>query len=165
MIGLYGMSYYSTAESLPEVGSAASAQGEDNEQVQGLMRKTSSEDQFENDNESTARSEPFEITQQPIGRRRSILICGKTIPRRQLGLLSALMCGLWGGSCLVPMHYSTGDTNGLGYVISFSIGALGKQKYCLINVWAFMSLTLYLMMRKWSLSSFGFYVLDTSYIS
>ena len=124
MAGLYGMSYFSTAETLAEVGNSPSSNDEEREEEQDLMRKRTNSDAFDND--SAAPSEPLEITQQqqPIGGRRSILICGKTYSRRNLGLLSALMCGLWGGSCLVPMHYAAGNTNGLGYVISFSIGAL-----------------------------------------
>lgn len=125
MAGLYGMSYFSTAETLAEVGNSPSSNDGEREEEQDLMRKRTSSDAFDND--SAAPSEPLEITQQqqqPIGGRRSILICGKTYSRRNLGLLSALMCGLWGGSCLVPMHYAGGNTNGLGYVISFSIGAL-----------------------------------------
>mmetsp|Transcript_26443 Transcript_26443/g.48662 ORF Transcript_26443/g.48662 Transcript_26443/m.48662 type:complete len:377 (-) Transcript_26443:89-1219(-) len=120
MAGLYGMSYFSTAESLPaEIGNK-SEHGEEQEEEEDLMRKTS--DSFEND--SSPLSQPLEITQESHRRERSILICGKTYSRRKLGLLSALLCGTWGGSCLVPMHYSPGDTNGLGYVISFSVGAM-----------------------------------------
>jgi len=121
MTGLYGMSYYSTAESLPASRSVSSIEEENNEEEQDLMRKKS--DAFDNDSLRSL-SEPLEITQPTPRRGRSILICGKTYSRHTLGLVSALICGTWGGSCLVPMHYSTGDTNGLGYVISFSIGAL-----------------------------------------
>ncbi|KAL7543860.1 hypothetical protein ACHAXR_013229 [Thalassiosira sp. AJA248-18] len=115
MSGLYGMSYFSTAEALTAESNTTSNPPSDNEEEQDLMRRNS--DTFDND--SSAPSQPLEITQQPMGKSRSILICGKTFRRRNLGLCSALMCGLWGGSCLVPMHYSTGDTNGLGYVISY----------------------------------------------
>eukprot|EP00978_Attheya_sp_CCMP212_P012253 scaffold30465_cov51-Attheya_sp.AAC.5 len=53
-----------------------------------------------------------------------ISFCGLTLTRRQLGLLcAALGDGVWGGSILVPMHFSRDDTKGLGFVISFSIGA------------------------------------------
>ena len=112
------MSYFSTAETVSTESDTASNNEEEKEEEQDLMRKLS--DGFENDSQP---SQPLEITG-PRGRGRSILICGKTYSRRNLGLCSALMCGTWGGSCLVPMHYSPGDTNGLGYVISFSIGAL-----------------------------------------
>ena len=122
MAGLYGMSYFSTAETLDTASTHSSGDEQKEEETLVPLRKNS--DSFDNDAPSV--TEPLEITQQqqPIGNRRSILIFGKTYSRRNLGLLSALMCGLWGGSCLVPMHYSTGDTNGLGYVISFSVGAL-----------------------------------------
>mmetsp|Transcript_8026 Transcript_8026/g.14469 ORF Transcript_8026/g.14469 Transcript_8026/m.14469 type:complete len:408 (-) Transcript_8026:896-2119(-) len=54
----------------------------------------------------------------------NISFCGLTLTRRQLGLLcAALGDGVWGGSILVPMHFSRDDTKGLGFVISFSIGA------------------------------------------
>jgi hypothetical protein len=34
----------------------------------------------------------------------------------------------------VPMHYATGNTSGLGYVISFSTGALGEQAMILSSI-------------------------------
>ena len=116
MTGLFGMSYFSSTESLSN-GSASSHSEE--EHVQDLLR-------FQND--ETADLGPLEITQ-PVSssRRHKILIHGRSYSRRNLGRLSALMCGVWGGSILVPMHYSTGNTSGLGYVISFSTGALGEQ--------------------------------------
>lgn len=123
MAGLYGMSYFSTAESLADESDIPSNNGEEQEEEgEGLMRKRA--DSFEND--ASIRSHPLEIASPtlPIGNGRSMLICGNTYSRRNLGLCSALICGLWGGSCLVPMHYSPGDTNGLGYVISFSTGAM-----------------------------------------
>ena len=128
MAGLYGMSYFSTAESLAaESPASSSSHGEEeNEEEESLMRKDSDPELFDNESMArSARSEPLEITQQPPRRTKTIVVCGRTYSRRNLGLFSALMCGTWGGSCLVPMHYSTGDTNGLGYVISFSVGALG----------------------------------------
>ena len=91
------------------------------------MDEQSRSDSFESD--VTPPSQPLEIAHKRIGQGRSVLICGKTYSRRNLGLFSALMCGLWGGSCLVPMHYAKGDTSGLGYVISFSTGALGEHAY------------------------------------
>ena len=41
---------------------------------------------------------------------------------RTKGLLAATFNGLWGGSVMVPMHYSTG-TGGFRYVMSFALGA------------------------------------------
>jgi len=124
MLGLYGMSYYSTAESLAvSEGGASAANGEDEEEEQqDLIHRKNSDPDIALSSHSTG--EPLEITQPPLSKASSIVICGKPYSRRNLGLLSALMCGTWGGSCLVPMHYSPKETNGLGYVISFSIGAL-----------------------------------------
>jgi len=48
---------------------------------------------------------------------------GCNCSRRRLGLACAAFNGLWGGSIMVPMHYSSGNTTGLGYAVSFAIGA------------------------------------------
>eukprot|EP00591_Stephanopyxis_turris_P005682 CAMPEP_0195509698 /NCGR_PEP_ID=MMETSP0794_2-20130614/2560_1 /TAXON_ID=515487 /ORGANISM="Stephanopyxis turris, Strain CCMP 815" /LENGTH=387 /DNA_ID=CAMNT_0040636979 /DNA_START=64 /DNA_END=1224 /DNA_ORIENTATION=+ len=48
---------------------------------------------------------------------------GKRLTRRQMGLGCAVFSGVWGGSIMVPMHFSSSNTGGLGYVISFGIGA------------------------------------------
>ncbi len=120
MTGLFGMSYFSSTESL-STGSA-SIHCEEKEDQQ-LMNKDFS---FQND--ATPDLGPLEITQQISSpRNKTILIHERKYSRRNLGRLSALMCGVWGGSILVPMHYATGNTSGLGYVISFSTGALGEQ--------------------------------------
>jgi len=133
MAGLYGMSYYSTAQqAVNEEITNASDHGnnvmdDDDEDEEGLVNERG--DEFDNDLHSL--TQPLEITSQkqpPMRGKKTIVVCGRTYSRRNLGLLSALMCGTWGGSCLVPMHYSKGDTNGLGYVISFSTGAMGKKR-------------------------------------
>ena len=49
--------------------------------------------------------------------------------RRYKGLLAAVFNGFWGGSIMVPMHYAPKSTQGLGYVISFAVGA------SLITMW------------------------------
>lgn len=117
MTGLFGMSYFSSTESLSS--GSASSHCEEKEDQQ-LMNKDFS---FQND--ATPDLGPLEITQQISSpRNKTILIHGRKYSRRNLGRLSALMCGVWGGSILVPMHYATGNTSGLGYVISFSTGAL-----------------------------------------
>jgi hypothetical protein len=43
--------------------------------------------------------------------------------RRARGLLAAVVNGAWGGSIMVPMHYAPADAQGLGYVVSFALGA------------------------------------------
>lgn len=106
------MSYYATSESTTSSHSEVKQ-----EEQQNLMRIISEFPQHNSAATSLELDFPFE---------RSIALCGASYSRRSLGLFSALMCGFWGGSCLVPMHYAKGDTGGLGYVISFSIGAMGE---------------------------------------
>jgi hypothetical protein len=110
MTGMCGMSYYATSES----NGASSNHAEELEEEQNLMRIKSDSALL-----SLELDSPIE---------RPINICGTPYSRRTLGLFSALGCGVWGGSCLVPMHYAKGNTGGLGYVISFSIGALGERR-------------------------------------
>jgi hypothetical protein len=127
MTGLFGMSYFSSTESL-SIGSASSHCEEMEDEH--LANKDLS---FQND--ATPDLDPLEITHQISSpRRKTILIHGREYSRRNLGRLSALMCGVWGGSILVPMHYATGNTSGLGYVISFSTGSLGEQAMKLPSV-------------------------------
>lgn len=123
MAGLYGMSFFSTSEEQPEHTSVSDNDNNGEEKVD-LMRHESS-DSFDSSNDNSSMG-PLEISERrkPSIRGRPILICGKTYSRRNIGLCSALICGVWGGSCLVPMHYAQGDVKGLAYVISFSVGAL-----------------------------------------
>lgn len=51
----------------------------------------------------------------------TIQFLGMEWNRRMLGILGAATDGVLGGSILIPMHYSS--VQGLGYVISFGIGA------------------------------------------
>ena len=131
MAGLYGMSHYSTsdwvdADELPRSSDHEYNFDEDDEQ-DAFLNDDSAENQpshpLENSLEISPAS-PGREKQTTTSSRGVIVVCGKTFQRRNLGLLSALLCGTWGGSCLVPMHYSKGDTGGLGYVISFGTGAL-----------------------------------------
>mmetsp|Transcript_12256 Transcript_12256/g.16038 ORF Transcript_12256/g.16038 Transcript_12256/m.16038 type:complete len:422 (-) Transcript_12256:245-1510(-) len=54
------------------------------------------------------------------------IIFGRKIAKRKLGILAAaLVTGVWGGSILVPMKWAKSNkTQGVGYLISFAIGAL-----------------------------------------
>ena len=98
------LGYFSTAEQTPSAESSGNlSDQEDGEEEEALIRDV-----------TAPPSLPLEIASQRTPGRRSILICGKTYSRRNLGLMSALACGTWGGSALVPMHYSKGDTHGMG---------------------------------------------------
>lgn len=50
-------------------------------------------------------------------------VWGCKIPKRQLGMLAAAFCGIWGGSIMAPMKFSKGTTKGTHYLLSFAIGA------------------------------------------
>jgi len=49
---------------------------------------------------------------------------GLSFTRRQLGIACSVFNGVWGGSIMVPMHFSSAETGGLGYSISFGVGAM-----------------------------------------
>ena len=68
-----------------------------------------------------------------ISEERYFLLPGCKWSRRRLGLACAVFNGVWGGSIMVPMHYSSGNTTGLGYAISFAIGAT----IVLCSMWIF----------------------------
>jgi hypothetical protein len=63
----------------------------------------------------TGPRDPFEI----------IYICGLRVTRRQVGISAAVFNGVWGGSIMAPMHFckDNSQTSGVGYLISFGIGA------------------------------------------
>jgi hypothetical protein len=46
------------------------------------------------------------------------------VSNRYLGMASAAFCGLYGGSIMAPMKFSTADTKGTHYLLSFAIGAM-----------------------------------------
>jgi hypothetical protein len=53
-----------------------------------------------------------------------LVSCGGVVmTKRRLGMLSAVFCGIWGGSILAPMKWCKSDVKGVGYLISFAIGA------------------------------------------
>jgi glucose uptake protein GlcU len=54
----------------------------------------------------------------------SVLCCGCIkVQRRTLGIMSAVFSGVYGGSIMVPMKFAPKLQNGLGFLISFAIGA------------------------------------------
>jgi hypothetical protein len=60
-------------------------------------------------------------------------ILGYKVSKRCLGILSAAFCGLYGGSVMAPMKFSTADTKGTHYLLSFAIGSLIVN----ISLWIF----------------------------
>ena len=161
MAGLYGMSYYSTSDWADDNEMTNSNhlhrndsgdEGDDDNEQEILLDGVNSSE-FENEalhplansleiDESSYRDLASPGREKQTRPKGPIVIFGKTFQRRNLGLLSALMCGTWGGSCLVPMHYSKGDTGGLGYVISFGTGALIVTIMIWILRFSYMAVTL-----------------------
>ena len=62
-----------------------------------------------------------------------VMCAGVVITKRHLGMLAAMFCGVWGGSIMAPMKYSPSDTKGVGYLISFAIGA----SIVTVTLWVF----------------------------
>lgn len=126
MGGLYGMSYFSSSEEKPDMSSSSSTLLEDDEEAIDLIHKDSGEETPPSSPKKVEPSKrPLELEPPKLKKKkRTITICGATYSRRDIGLCSALLCGVWGGSCLVPMHYAPANVKGLGYVISFSVGAI-----------------------------------------
>ena len=75
-----------------------------------------------------------------------VLCCGMKWERRTLGILSAMFTGIYGGSIMAPMKWAPDDTKGMGYLISFSIGAATVN----LSLWALRYM--YLCHRHQSLS-------------
>jgi Transmembrane family, TMEM144 of transporters len=71
---------------------------------------------------------------------------GITFSKRHLGTSSAAFCGLYGGSVMAPMKYSTADTKGTHYLLSFAIGA------AIVNVtlWILRYVVNALQRRSWT---------------
>lgn len=139
--GLWGMSYYSSPNDYTEVSDVytnsdyTSTQDNDSDDdvwsddVYGIQ--VSVNDGFcidgEGDHDNIAISEEKRDASRAITEMKQspdVYCCGRFISRRKLGLAAAFFNGVWGGSVLVPMHFA-GDTttSGLGYVISFAVGA------------------------------------------
>jgi hypothetical protein len=61
------------------------------------------------------------------------IFCGMKWQRRTLGIVSAMFTGIYGGSIMAPMKWAPPDAKGLGYLISFSIGAATVN----LSLWVF----------------------------
>lgn len=56
--------------------------------------------------------------------RDKIIIWGRPWARRQVGIACSVFCGVWGGSIMAPEKLAKADASGVGYLISFGIGAV-----------------------------------------
>jgi len=123
--GIWGMAYFSQ----PHLQSS----------LFDLVETESNEGDHDNDAESTSQERSFRtlsddisecsitdsgISKDFIKNPEDVMLGGRYWSRRNLGIACAIFNGLWGGSIMVPMHFAGSNTKGLGYVISFGIGAL-----------------------------------------
>ena len=53
-----------------------------------------------------------------------VIVCGRPWPRRTVGIACSVFCGVWGGSIMAPEKLAKANTSGVGYLISFAIGAV-----------------------------------------
>mmetsp|Transcript_10304 Transcript_10304/g.15827 ORF Transcript_10304/g.15827 Transcript_10304/m.15827 type:complete len:337 (+) Transcript_10304:93-1103(+) len=95
--GIVGMSYYSSVNSEYE-------ECDNDEEEEG---------EINDENDDTIRLPDHDV----------VVIFGCKIKKRTLGIMAAAFNGIWGGSIMVPMHFSNTKASGLGYLISFAIGA------------------------------------------
>lgn len=150
MLGLAGMAYYSAATSSAyqqvQIVSEGELEAGDDVGVQGgeitdspsrvSIVHTGTSDDNEDDGELS--TDEFEddivlvVDETPDGaldqssspqQDSCIIWCGIKWKRRTLGIMSAVFTGTYGGSILVPMKWAPDDAKGLGYLISFAIGA------------------------------------------
>lgn len=112
IVGLWGMSYYSSPDGIQSIeegdicldgtNSDVSSSRLGYDRVESETTTTSREDEFLENNTQTNNS---------------------LWQRRRLGITAAVFNGVWGGSVMVPMQYAPKEAAGTGYVISFAFGA------------------------------------------
>mmetsp|Transcript_13151 Transcript_13151/g.19620 ORF Transcript_13151/g.19620 Transcript_13151/m.19620 type:complete len:394 (-) Transcript_13151:25-1206(-) len=135
IIGLWGMSYYSAPtatdnDDMRDQDMLSSTDDDDDLYNQSFQEEEEEEDGLNVEEEDMVQQDVLFIEQQQSSlsqrrRKKDVIFCFSNVQlsRRNAGLIAACANGLWGGSIMVPMHYSGKSTRGLGYVISFAIGA------------------------------------------
>lgn len=143
MLGLLGMAYFSASSSKPPGSPTADASAGEGQPYQGLPNSNSLDEDDDgivnnvtNDSEQGFHDEEREENDGPIGGDADndeqhpqqplySVICGRwKVRRRTLGILAAaLVTGVYGGSIMVPMQFAPANDKGLGYLMSFAIGA------------------------------------------
>jgi len=66
---------------------------------------------------------------------------GREMSRRTLGYFAAVCAGVFLGSSLIPVHFACQSNHGLGYIISFTAGAL------IVNIFLWLLLFLFYLIR------------------
>lgn len=73
---------------------------------------------------------------------------GIPLTKRHRGMLAAVFCGVWGGSVMAPMKWCKSDTQGVSYLLSFSIGA----SIVTISIWIMRYMFYVWQHRSWSIA-------------
>ena len=137
MVGLWGMSYHSSPGNAPRleyrgVGELVADEGGESPSSGSSGSIEIGQEAITVDESSNGVSlDGFDRTAEPQ-RNAYVQFLGCAWTRRNLGLAGACFNGIWGGSIMAPMHFASENTSGLGYAISFAIGA---SLVCL-SMWA-----------------------------
>jgi glucose uptake protein GlcU len=117
-------------------------------------------DSFSDDVDLDQLNDEHDVRMAPVAKFEGFIMCGRKVPKRTLGIASAAFCGLWGGSIMVPMHFAPANTSGIGYAISFGIGAsVITVNIWIVRFWYNVCLTKSLVKAYQSLPSFHFKVM------
>mmetsp|Transcript_681 Transcript_681/g.1034 ORF Transcript_681/g.1034 Transcript_681/m.1034 type:complete len:386 (+) Transcript_681:66-1223(+) len=132
MIGLWGMSYYSSPKVIPAISHVKKHDEVITSWEYATLRQKES-DTYRTIEDSQGPMQIIADVDSSHGHSKrvhgalnptlTINVFGKRVTRRQMGLACAVFNGVWGGSIMVPMHFSSSKTGGLGFAISFGIGA------------------------------------------
>ncbi|KAL3936983.1 MAG: hypothetical protein SGBAC_007818 [Bacillariaceae sp.] len=154
MVGLLGMAYYSAPSvSHPRPQQLSSEESYHSEESQYHALETDEPtveevDSFHDEEQDAGNEQPEEdgelveasdsLPDIPIPETHTIC-CGMKVQKRTLGILSAMFCGIYGGSIMAPMKFAPPDAKGTHFLISFGIGAAIVN----LSMWVFRCLYLY----------------------
>lgn len=148
-IGLIGMSKYSDApstevqiqyeEATELVSTSMHLKRELRKRASDVEEASTVDSGFNSDSEDSYTAE-----KNPASKAKDrVIILGTSMTLRQVGIICAAINGVWGGSCLIPMHYANLEGySGAGFLISFATGSL------IVNVALWVALFLYRLQRS-----------------
>jgi Transmembrane family, TMEM144 of transporters len=128
ILGLFGMSYYSTSAVSPhrnddvEMSMPLHRPSKGSPHVDGYVN-WDTEHANGGDAQLPSGLDYDEVYDPSSKSLRYVDIYGIPVSKRHLGMLAAAFCGLWGGSIMAPMKFCKADTKGTHYLLSFAIGA------------------------------------------
>lgn len=136
MLGLLGMAKYSAPNATVNEAEEESSPGTDYQCLDSVnsddpeaLSSDQLEDQNNNENDAlviggeTVLIEHAPLRNDILDAHLHIYFWGVKCSRRTLGIMAAVFSGVYGGSVMVPMKYAPLDDHGIGFLISFAIGA------------------------------------------